>query len=422
MRDGQPGLVGVDQRGGDRDRARPPAQHLARGRLGPGKVAFVRESLRGRLQGERVEAGDEVVVGGQRGGVRRVGEVHRVAYPPQTGAVGVEVARCVRDRTERLHVGHGVLGRRVDSLHAPGRELLERRGAGEQVLAELGGRGRAVAGVAALGAADDQVALEERGVVLERAEQPADVAAALQALGDVLDADGEVVPVLLGARPAAVGLERHLVAEPVEGGAQVLDPGGVGVGGGVEGEALAQLPGQRVGQSARLRQRHGERTGRRTGRRGALGEHGRVEGGVEAAVDQRREPLALGFEHATAVPDREQQLQPVGDGLPQRHRQRHVVGELVLVWRGERGGVQLVELVLAVAHPRVEIGEVGLHGHHLDRLPQPPGRLRRVHGHHRASVRTGAGAGRRTCRAWAGATSRTTPPRTRRRASARGRR
>ena len=184
--------------------------------------------------------------------------------------------------------------------------------------------------------------------------------------------------------PGSVGLEGDLVAQPLQGRAQLLDPRGVLVGRGVEGEPLAQLAGERVAEPARLGQRDRERPRRRPGDRRAPGEDGGVEGRVEAAVDQRRQAFALGLQHATATPDGEQQLEPVRDGLPERHRQRHVAGQLVLARRRQRGGVQLVELVLAEAHPGVQLGEVRLHGHHLDRLPQPPGRVRRVHRTHRA--------------------------------------
>ena len=180
------------------------------------------------------------------------------ATRPSRAAVRRQLGGRARHRPERLDVGDGVPGRGVDRLDAAGRELLEGGGAGEQVLAELGRRGGAVAGVAALGAADDEVALEQGGVVLERPEQSADVAAALQPLGDVLDPRGQLVPRALGPRPGGVGLEADLVAQPLQRGTQVLDPGGVLVGGGVEGEPLAQLAGQRVAEPARLRQRDRE--------------------------------------------------------------------------------------------------------------------------------------------------------------------
>ncbi len=75
---------------------------------------------------------------------------------------------------------------------------------------------------------------------------------------------------------------------------------------GFERELGPQRRGQRVRQSACLRQRNGQRAGRAAG--------------VQATPDQGRDPLGLGRPDPAGVPGHQDQLVPVRDRLPHRHR------------------------------------------------------------------------------------------------------
>ncbi len=222
-----------------------------------------------------------------------------------------------------------------------------------------------VAGVAAPGIADDQVAFEPGGVLLQRAEHAADVGTTLGAGRDVGRALDQLLPLGGGAVTGARRLEGDLVAQAFQLGAEVLDPGGAHVGAGHQRQRGPQLRGERVGEPGRLRQRHGEGAG--------PGAQRGVERAVEATPDQGREPLPLLPTDPAAVEGRRQQLVAVGHRLPQGHREGHVAGDVLAASRSERGGVELVELGTTSAHPLVELLEVELGRAGVDRVADAAG-------------------------------------------------
>ena len=237
---------------------------------------------------------------------------------------------------------------------------LQRLGAGRQVGAQLARRLELVAGVAAPGVADDQVALEGRGVALERPSRPPTSAprwARSVTSASRWSSVGEPVD---GGVARDRGLEADLVADPLELGAQLLDPGGVRVGAGHQrqrGRAAVRPARRRAGRPPAARR---------------PGDAGGVL--VEPAPDQGGDPVALGDADPAAVPGRPHQLPAVGDRLPQRERQHHVGGDLVAALGRERGGVELVELEAARAHPVVERAQVGLERGGLGRGADRAGR------------------------------------------------
>lgn len=168
-----------------------------------------------------------------------------------------------------------------------------------------------------------------------------------------------------------------MVTESLQLRAQGLDPAGVLVGGGVEGQSDPQLPGEGVGQATGFGQGHRERAGAVTP--GGVQGH-RVETGVEATPDEHREPLALGRTDPPTVPGREQQVVPIAHGLPQRHRQGQVTGEFGPPFGGEGGLVELVQFLTAREHPLTEISQICLGDRGVQLLPHAPRRLGRENG------------------------------------------
>ncbi len=252
----------------------------------------------------------------------------------------------------------------------PGGQLGQRSLAGDEVGPELLGGRRLVAGVPALGVPDDEVPLEAGRVVLEGAEQAADVAAALGARRDVVGAGDE--PVRVRSAPARVSRgSRPTWSRSRSSWARRSSTR----------RAYSSAAGSRLRGGSAAGRRGRRRAGRPRAARGRVRspapgawpgrERGPVERGVEPPPDQGREPLALGAAHPPAVPGGEQELVPVGGGLPQGHRQGEVGGELVGAGGPLRRRVEVVELGPASAQPGLEGGEVGLHGRRVERLTEP---------------------------------------------------
>ena len=135
----------------------------------------------------------------------------------EPGQVGVHGRGLVRDGAERRDVGHGEAGCGVHRRHAA-RGQVAQRGAARLELGAQGAGPCLVPGVlAAAGRADDEVALGDRGLALQRPEQPADVGAALGACGEVGDPAVEAVQQPVGTLTGGTGrLGGGLVADPLD--------------------------------------------------------------------------------------------------------------------------------------------------------------------------------------------------------------
>ena len=278
------------------------------------------------LGGIRPEHEAQLVALGQRRGVRVLGHRHRAAHGIQAHEVGVDGGRVGGHRPERRHVGHGEARGRRHLGHAPGGEVAQRRAARLQLGAQRPRPGLVVGVGAAVRRTDDEVALGPGGVLLQRAEQAADVGAALDPGQHVGDAVVEPVE-HRGSGGVVLGrLAVDEVAHPLHRGAQRAQPRLLVRLRRVEPEPGPQRGGQRVGQPAGLGQRHGQRAGRHGG--GAVTSSGcrGARRRVEPPPDQGRQPGQLGGADPPGVPGGHQQVVAVGDGLPQRHGEQQVAG------------------------------------------------------------------------------------------------
>ena len=157
---------------------------------------------------------------GERLGVGVAGHAQRLADPAEPVEVGADRVGRVGHRPERLDVGHGVARRRVDGASRRCAASSRERGRPGHRARSRSSRASTtwLAGVAALGVADDEVALEDRGVRLERAEQAADVGAAAGLVGDLVEPRHERGEPVDRDVAAERGLEGDLVADPLEAG------------------------------------------------------------------------------------------------------------------------------------------------------------------------------------------------------------
>ena len=246
---------------------------------------------------------------------------------------------------------------RGDRLEAGAFEGADGGGARVELLDLLLGAHAAAGGRGAFGGGDDEVALEHGDIDLERADDAADVGAATGALDEVVHAAVEPRDLLRGLVALGSGRdERDLVAGALDPCAHQGDSLGRLGRPGREGGACLQGARQRVEQSARLGQADGERAARR--QRQVLGGVG-----VEATVDEGREPFGLDGPDPAAVERRLEQGQAVADGLPERQRHGQVVGDGDLLGLGqlEDGTVDLAEVGSALGHPLAQ-GDSGRSG------------------------------------------------------------
>ena len=187
-------------------------------------------------------------------------------------------------------------------------------------------------------------------------DDPAHVGAPTGPVDEVAQPPVEPRELVGGGGPLGPGWdEAELVADPLDRRSGHGDPlGGLGRAG-CERGARHQGAGQRVEQAARLGEAHRQRAARRQGQ--VLG-----RGGVEAAVDEGREPLGLPGPDPPAVEGRLEEGEPVANRLPEGQGHGEVGGDRDLLARVEaqRGGIDLVEVGPALRDPDPEGAEVGL--------------------------------------------------------------
>jgi hypothetical protein len=252
------------------------------------------------------------------------------------------------------------------------------------------------------GGRDDEVTFGGRRVDFEGTEQAPDIRAPFGALDEgkepLLQTDEG------GARPVPTGpdgRQGHLVANTFEALPDRLRPQPDVEAGRFEGKPGPQRGGHCIAKTARLRQRDTQGPLLGCGRWTRRGSHRRRD--IEAPPDERREPLRLDRTDPARVEGDLEQLIPVGDRLPQRHRRRHVAGQGVSVGlrRGVEGGiVDGVELTTPFVDPPAQIGQVaqGLTRRH--RHPETSRRRGRATG---PGPRTGSARRRREAKCVVGA-------------------
>ena len=147
-----------------------------RGRRRPAPTA--RGTSVGGLGRVRPQRQSQLVALGQGRRVRVLGHRHRPAHGIQPHQVGVDGGRLGGHRAEGRHVRHRQAGSRVDLGHAPRGEVAQRCPAGLELAAQGPGPLLVVGVGAAVGGTDDEVALGAGDVLLQRAQQAADVGAA----------------------------------------------------------------------------------------------------------------------------------------------------------------------------------------------------------------------------------------------------
>ena len=263
-------------------------------------------------------------------------------------------------------------GRRLDRGDALVLEQPDGRATGRE-LAALDRRAFGAAGrLESLAGADDEVALGGRRVVLQGGEQPTDVGAPLRLVDDVGEPGVEALQLVAGGLAVTAGGDVvDLVADPLDGLAHRLQPGAHLGAGRLQGQPGAQRRGHRVGEAAGLGQR--QREGAGGGGRQRAGGGPRFD--VEPAPDQGGDALGLPGADPAVVEGDLEQVVPVGDRLPERHRDEHVAAERVAFARRQRRGVQRVQLVLALVPPHGEVAQEDERLLRRDRRPQPAGRL-----------------------------------------------
>ena len=168
--------------------------------------------------------------------------------------VGLDLLGGVRQFTECGDVRDGILRRRCDLPDA----LVDEPGEGDlprfQIGPQFAGAIHQPTGAAAFHATDDQVAFEAGGLDLGGSDHAADITTPAVLLGQLTDPGVEVGELGLGRGTQRGRLELHLVADPLQLGAQIPQPGGQLIGRRVEREPGPQLGRHRIGEPAGLRQ------------------------------------------------------------------------------------------------------------------------------------------------------------------------
>ena len=322
---GRPGRRRAGRRPGPGRRVvrRGPPSRGAAARPGRPSAAAV-EPAGGGLGGVRLQAAAQLVALGQRRGVGLLGHRQRAADGVQPDQVGVHRRRLGGHGSERRDVGYGEARGRARPRRRSGRRghAAPRRGPRARRAGRCA-RASSWASARRFDAPTMRSRSARRGVVLQRAEQPADVGAPLgpgqsrrrparracpaSALGGLVRRAGSRSTRSRTRSTEARSGRRRAGGRPPTG----------------RRPAARAASGQRVGEPAGLGQRDGQRAA------GAVRQPARRPRavGVEPAPDQRGEALQLGRPDPAGVPGGHEQVVAVGDGLPERHREQHVAGE-----------------------------------------------------------------------------------------------
>ena len=217
----------------------------------------------GRLGGIRAQPPPQLVALGQRRGVGALGHGQGPPDRVQPHQVGIHRSGVRGHGSERRDVRHRQARSGSDLRHAPRRKVTKGRAPRLELGTQSLGPGRVVGVRAAVGGADDEVALGAGGVMLQRAQQAADVGAPLHPGQDVGDAGVEPGQHRRGRSVRLRRLAVDKVADAFHGRAQRADPClDVGLRR-VDAQPGPQRRGERVGQPTGLGKRDGEGPRRR---------------------------------------------------------------------------------------------------------------------------------------------------------------